>query len=221
MNVNICPDWQTDMYHHPDLCCCVMFAFFEDSLKLKLDSETRRNASQKDRIHQLQNQLIRVTGEHTHIRNLISVSLGFRCVHSFPWCHTETGQWEETDEVAESSAATAWGEPAAPGEDCGFGSYSETAEGGEELLVHKQAVQTHPRSLPYLQYITKSAVQTVLAAENARLREELDRKLQQPAAVNTQPLEQVRIIPKRFYKVYRIFKKSLVEIHSLWEQSPR
>lgn len=59
------------MYESADLCCCGAFCSLEMSMKFKMARETNKAASQRDRIQDLQNELIKGFFFHQRITNSI------------------------------------------------------------------------------------------------------------------------------------------------------
>ncbi|XP_078023990.1 coiled-coil domain containing 33 isoform X1 [Epinephelus lanceolatus] len=148
------------------------------SLKFKLASETSKAASQRDRIQQLQNELIRKNDSEKELLKLQRVhqqqqqDLQRHHSHMTKMATLEATvkQQEKVIEKMEKALDSKLRE--------------KNKQGGDKrLVVKKQKGETDHR---------REEIESALAAENARLRGELDRIRQQPAPVIIQQAAQTK-----------------------------
>ncbi|XP_027128531.1 coiled-coil domain-containing protein 33 [Larimichthys crocea] len=147
------------------------------SLKFKLASETSKAASQRDRIQQLQNDLIKKNDSEKELLTLQRVQQQqeeYLQRHQSRLAKTATleatvKQQEKVIEKMEKALERKLGE--------------NKQSGDKRLAVKKQRGETDRM---------KEEIESALVAENIRLREELDRIRRQPAPVMIQPSAQAK-----------------------------
>ncbi|XP_065813266.1 coiled-coil domain-containing protein 33 isoform X1 [Labrus bergylta] len=145
------------------------------SLKLKVASEIRKAASQRERIQQLQNDLIKKNDSEKELLKLqrvhkLQLDDQQNCLVKMASLEGTVKQQEKVIEEMEKALESKL-------------SGNDKQSGDNRLMVKKQRGENDKR---------KEEIESALAAENTRLREELDRFHQQPNPVFIQQSEQTK-----------------------------
>nr|XP_046250956.1 coiled-coil domain-containing protein 33 [Scatophagus argus] len=149
------------------------------SLKVKLASETSKAVSQRDRIQQLQNDLIKKNDKEKELLKLQRVQQQQQAdLQSYQSRVAKMASLEATVKQQEKII-----EKMKKALESKLAEKNKQSEGERRQVVKNQRGETSHR---------REEAESVMAAENARLRKELDRIQQQPALVVTQQSVQTK-----------------------------